>query len=89
MGFPRLAAIEYPFGRPVGEVKDREGQRAVLLETLSVLDRSRAPGEIFHLPFIWPGDPAKVNWHPPEPSPIIKLFMGDIKKARRKEGKRT
>ena len=60
----------------------------VLLETLSMLDRAREPGEVVHLPFTWPGDPAKVKWHPPEPSPIIKLFMGDIKKALKKEGKK-
>ena len=88
VGFPRTAAVEHPFGRPVGDVNDREGQRAVLLEALSVFERAKGPGEVFHLPFTWPGEPGKVNWHPPEPSPIIKLFMGDIKKARRKEAGR-
>ena len=85
VGIPRVAAIEHPFGRPVGQVNDSTGQRAVLLEALSVLERAEGPGEVFHLPFTWPEDPKKTDWHPPEPSPIIKLFMSDIKKLRKKE----
>jgi len=85
VGMPRVAAVEYPFGRPVGDVGDREGQHAVLREALTVFEKAEHAGEVFHLPFTWPGDPQKVNWHPPEPSPIIKLFMGDIRKARREE----
>ncbi len=88
VGMPRVAAVEYPFGRPVGDTGDREGQRAVLLETLSVFERAERPGQVFPLPFTWPEDPQKVNWHPPEPSPIIKLFMGDIRKARREEAEK-
>jgi hypothetical protein len=85
VGIPRVAAIEYPFGRPVGNVHDGEGQRDALLAALSVFEKARGPGEVFHLPFAWPEEPKKVNWHPPEPSPIIRVFMGDIKKARREE----
>ncbi len=88
VGMPRVAAVEYPFGRPVGGVNDREGQRALLREALSIFERAGNPGETFHLPFTWPEDPKEVKWHPPEPSPIIKLFMGDIRKARREEAGR-
>ena len=84
VGMPRVAAIEYPFGRPVGAVHDRQGQRAVLLEALSVFGRARAPGEIFHLPFTWPEDPRKTDWQPPVPSPIIEMFMADIKRLSKK-----
>jgi hypothetical protein len=83
IGFPRMAAIEYPYGRPIGEVHDRAGQRAVLLEALSVLEKAKEPGEIFHLPFTWPEDPRKTNWHPPEMAPIVKLLLDKIKKARK------
>ncbi len=85
VGIPRVAAIEHPFGRPVGNLHDREGQRAVLLETLSVLDRAESPGKVFHLPFTWPEDPKKTQWHPPEPSPIVKMFSEKIKNAGKKD----
>jgi hypothetical protein len=85
VGIPRVAAIEHPFGRPVGNVNDREGQRAVLLETLSVLAQAKIPGEVFHLHFTWPEDPKATLWQPQEPSPIVKMFSGQIKKAGKKE----
>jgi hypothetical protein len=83
VGIPRIAAIEYPYGRPVGDVNDREGQRAVLLETLSVLEKAQDPGQVFHLPFTWPQRPEETKWHPPEISPIVKKFLNEIKKARK------
>jgi len=83
VGIPRSAAIEFPYGRPVGQVGDREMQRRVLLETLSVLEKARYPGEIWHLPFTWPEEPKKTDWQPPEMSPLIKVYLEEIKKARR------
>jgi hypothetical protein len=88
IGFPRVAAIEYPYGRPIGEVHDRAGQRAVLLEALSVLEEAKEPGEIFHLPFTWPEDPKKTKWHPPEMSPIVKVLLDKIREARKEAGDR-
>ena len=85
VGIPRSAAIEYPFGRLFGRAGDREGQREVLLALLNVLERSGKPGEVHHLPFVWPEEPKKVDWQPPEMSPLIKLYLEEIKKARRKE----
>jgi hypothetical protein len=81
VGIPRVAAIEFPYGRPVGQVGDVEGQRRVLLETLSFMEKADSPGRIYHLPFTWPEEPKHTKWHPPEISPIIKLFLEDIKKA--------
>jgi hypothetical protein len=81
VGMPRVVGIQYPFGRVVGEVNDAAGQREVLLKTLSFLEKANAPGQLFHLPFAWHEEPQKTMWHPPEMSPIIKLFLGDIKKA--------
>jgi hypothetical protein len=90
IGIPRSAAIAYPYGRPVGQVGDREGQRKVLLETLEVLEKAKKPGEIWHLPFTWPEEPKKTDWQPPEMSPLIKFYLEDIKKARREqEGLKT
>jgi hypothetical protein len=81
VGFPRVAAIGYPYGRPVGQVGDVEGQRNVLLEALSVFEKARVPGQVFYLPFTWPEEPKDTKWHPPEISPIVKLQLEDIKRA--------
>jgi len=81
VGIPRVAAIEYPYGRPVGEVNDIEGQRKVLLEALSVFEKAQEPGQVFHLPYTWPEEPKNTKWHPPEISPIVKLQLEEIKKA--------
>ncbi len=88
VGIPRSAAIAYPYGRPVGQVGDREGQRKVLLEVLSVLEKAKTPGEVWHLPFTWPEEPKKTDWQPPEMSPLIKFHLEDIKKARQKEAEK-
>lgn len=81
VGIPRVAAIEYPYGRTLGQVGDYEGQRKVLLEALSVFGKAQEPGQVFHLPFTWPEEPKDTKWHPPEISPIVKLFLEEIKKA--------
>ena len=81
IGIPRIAAIEYPYGRVVGEVNDTGGQRQVLLEALSVLGTAKNPGEVVHLPYTWHEDPKDTKWHPPEASPIIKMYLATIKKA--------
>ena len=62
VGIPRVAAIEYPYGRTVGEVNDSAGQRKVLLAALSFLERAQMPGEICHLPFTWPEEPKNTKW---------------------------
>jgi hypothetical protein len=83
VGIPRSAAIEYPYGRPVGQVGDREGQRRVLVEVLSVLEKAQKPGEVRHLSFTWPEEPKKTDWQPPEMSPLIKSYLEEIKQARK------
>jgi hypothetical protein len=55
----------------------------VLLGTLSVLEKAKKPGEVWHLPFTWPDAPKETDWQPPEMSPLIKYYLEDIKKARR------
>jgi hypothetical protein len=81
VGMPRLAGIEYPYGRAIGQVGDSEGQKEVLLAALSCLQKAEESGQIFHLPFTWHESPQETKWHPPEMSPVIKLFLGDVKKA--------
>jgi hypothetical protein len=65
-------------------VGDREGQRRVLLEALSVFEKARNPGEIWHLPFTWPEEPKKTDWQPPEMSPLIKHYLEEIKASRKR-----
>jgi hypothetical protein len=85
VGVPRSAAIEYPYGRPVGEVGDKVGQREVLLAVFEVLEKAQKLGEVRHLQFTWPQDPKETDWQPPEMSPLIKIFLKEIKEARRRE----
>lgn len=85
VGIPRTAAVEYPYGRPVGEVGDKEGQREVLRAALLMLLEAKRPGEVRHLPLTWPEDPKKTDWQPPEMSPLIKVKLDEIKQARKSE----
>lgn len=79
-GFPRVAALEYPFSLTLGLPGDREGQLQVIRAALQALVDIQEPGGIVHLPFEWPEDPATVDIHPPEPSPIAKLIgQGKVK----------
>lgn len=80
VGIPRTAAIEYPYGRPVGQVNDVQGQRQVILKCLDVLVEAKTPGTVRHLPFTWTEDPRDTKWHPPEISPVIKMYLDVIKK---------
>lgn len=79
IGIPRVAAIEYPYGRAVGQVGGVAGQRRVLLKTLSFLETADIPGAEYHLPDTWPEEPKHTKWQPPEISPIIKLHLAEIK----------
>ena len=88
VGIPRSAAIEYPYGRPLGQVGDRKGQREVLLQVLSFLERAKKPGEVMFLPFQWPEDPKRTVWQPPEMSPLIKFYLEEIKQARQRESEK-
>ena len=54
---------------------------------LSVFEKAKKPGEVWHLPFTWPEDPKKTDWQPPEMSPLIKYYLEDIKAARKSQGR--
>jgi hypothetical protein len=68
---PRVAAIEYPFGRTVGMPGDAAGQRAVLRGALEAVEAIDAPGGVVHLPFEWPQSPKEAQAHPDPPPPIV------------------
>jgi D-proline reductase (dithiol) PrdB len=72
---PRIAAIEYPLGRTLGQPNDADGQMAVLQATLNALQNIQTPGEIVHLPFEWQGETNEPPGEPPEPPPIAKHIL--------------
>lgn len=67
---PRIAAIEYPLGRSLGQPCDEAGQMAVLEATLQALETIQTPCEIVHLPFEWPEAPKDVRNLKPVDPPI-------------------
>jgi hypothetical protein len=67
---PRLAAIEYPLGRTLGQPGAAAGQMAVLRAVLQALREMDTPGSIRHLPSEWPEPPNQVRNHPPQAPPI-------------------
>lgn len=75
VGSPRVAAIEYPFGRTIGNTGDSAGQLAVLLATLKALEEMHTPGEVKHLPFEWPEPPKQARSHPHDAPPIVKYLQ--------------
>ena len=61
---PRAAFIQYPFGRLLGDVGDREGQRAVCDDMCALLEEADGPNTYRHLPYEWPEAPGETKWHP-------------------------
>ncbi len=74
IGTPRVVAVEHPFGRPYGDVEDRDRQREVLVAALEFASEASVPGQIKHLPCCWHEEPKDTKWHPAEPAPIIALM---------------
>jgi hypothetical protein len=71
VGAPRIAAIEYPIGLPLGRPGDEAGQTAVLRATLQALAEMEEPGRVRHLPFQWPEDMETPRRHRQQPPPIV------------------
>lgn len=74
VGAPRVAGIEFPFGRPLGLPGDRAGQGAVLHAALEVISRAQTPGTVLQLPFTWSQSPRDARADPPIPPPIVQLI---------------
>ena len=75
VGVPRLVGIEYPIGLPFGLPGDRRGQLDVLRAALASLDTIGEPGGRIDLSFEWPAEAGKVDTHPAEQPPIVKLLQ--------------
>jgi hypothetical protein len=74
-GTPRIVAVEFPFGHPLGHAHDRDEQLKVIRDALRALQEIERPNTTVHLPYEWPDfDYWKKAWHPPEPPPIIKFL---------------
>ena len=67
---PRAVFIQYPFGRMLGDVGDREGQRAVCDDMCAHLEAAGGPNAYKHLPHEWPEPPGETQWHPLTPAPM-------------------
>ena len=70
-GMPRVAAIEFPMGRTLGDVGEAELHREILLATLAVFDTAEEPGWLEHLPYRWPHPPEETVWLPDPPPPFL------------------
>ena len=67
---PRAVFIQYPFGRLLGGVGDREGQQTIgshMVEWLASADRRNS---YLHLPYEWPEPSDETKWRSDEPPPI-------------------
>jgi hypothetical protein len=74
-GTPRIVAVEFPFGHPLGHAHDRDEQLKVIRDALRALQEIERPNTTVHLPYEWPDfDYWKKAWHPPEPPPIIQFL---------------
>lgn len=76
VGVARLAGLSYPFGRPMGQPHDADGQRAVLQALLQLLDAATGAGCYVELPFEWPESPARARNASKDvpPAPIVELL---------------
>jgi hypothetical protein len=53
VGVPRAAQVRFPLGTPFGEPGERDVQRAILLDALSLIWEATAPGYVYRLPYRW------------------------------------
>ena len=77
-GMPRVAAIEFPMGRGLGDVGDAELHRDILLATLDVFIQAKLPGWVEHLPFKWPHPIEETTWLPDPPPPYLEIIRESI-----------
>ena len=61
---PRAIFIQYPYGRMLGDVGDREGQRAVCDDMCAHLEAADGPNAYRHLSHEWPEPPDETQWKP-------------------------
>ena len=71
---PRAVFIQYPFARILGDVGDRNGQRAVCDDMVEMMQKATGPNTYRHLPYEWPEPPEKTKWKPDIPTPIAEIL---------------
>ena len=50
---PRTYCLRYPFGHALGEAGNRDQQRQIVLDALSLLETVTVPGAIVESPYRW------------------------------------
>ena len=82
-GAPRVAAVEFPFGHPLGLAGDPEMQLAVVRDAMRVLAEAQGPNTIVHLDRTWPGEERewRRRWQPAEVSPLIAKYLNEIRSS--------
>lgn len=88
MGVPRTVAVEFPYGHMLGYPGDREMQLEVIDAALRMVEEATEPGIVRHLEIDWPQefDVARKDWHPSEPSPIVKMMLDRAKRVAQERG---
>ncbi len=80
----RVIGVEFPFGHPFGLPGDRAMQRTVAAAAVALLAEATGPDTRRDLDIEWPVDrkTAYKDWQPPEPSPIVQLFLDRLAAGR-------
>ncbi len=88
IGVPRTFAVEHPFGQPLGKPGDRQRQRQVLSQALSMLEQAEQAGQIWQDETPWEEDIEETirQWQPLQPSPIIRYLQPRIRHLIRQKG---
>lgn len=83
IGLPRVVAVEFPYGHMLGFPGDSAMQREVVEAALTMLEDVNDPEAMRELDIEWPQefDVARKDWHPSEPSPIVKMMLDQAKRA--------
>lgn len=71
VGMPRVAAIEFPMGRALGDVGEFALHRQILMDALALFESAPEPGWVEHLPHRWPHPPEETSWLPDPPPPYL------------------
>lgn len=50
---PRAVFVDFPLGHQTGKPFDRQIQKSIVRDTLSVLETATEPGQIVDLPYAW------------------------------------
>lgn len=49
----RVAHVQFPFGRPMGEPGNADQQRVIIEDALGILESATEPGTLVTLPYRW------------------------------------